>query len=830
MLKCDFCDRKGLLIYPVRYAVACPAGASGVPALSGNFKIEGAPQDIGTAKYTLRAVRAGYLYTYDEKRKRLKAYMVTASGYLWNFPIEHLPPKPEMVPFSCVDTGEVVRAKCVDIVHSPGDLATNLWIGWTSVVWTPALIKNAEDPNWRKTHMQCVNVPAMLEEKAAHAAEFKANYSKVAHFGINSDAMRKAFAYSNTPTIAEARQHKLGPKMADIMGTQEPHKKGFIVAVNDPVGITNDLSELTLPGLDSGFDEKMYQAKMVADLLEGTEQSVRTKARNSIIDDDRTADAYTAEGTAYSDMFTALFTKGGSRRVEEKHKREEELRQQKLPGRQKEAEDKAWEELTTENGKALLDENQWKKTFPAQYDAAIEVFKPTLDKLIKAHVDWLKSDQLGKWMDGVHDKNDICSGYAYSESVAQCIGKGVSTDLCKDQLLFWLNSPKLSDIRNLYSRGLLFNQNDIIAATEPHLKGSDFQFENVLNLYKRALERLDPKYTLKLIDRLALATGNVVIRAINRSTYTVARQLALVHLSMLGGVTIKASNMSASDLAKWAIEQAKTQHIDLDTNRTQTRADAYKEAKSNVKKLPTDDKLLAYELDIAKLEQEGRIASGSIKSIKLPGIDATQKWLGSSAPREFHLGVVTALIQLVALGFATQDWANNDQFNATETRTKAALAVVSLGATIVDTVGSTVEKSATHPLAVFLRQQWAVDVENAAKYAKAARCIGAAAGMALGLFDILKNAPDAFSDGNKTLGWLYRLNGVLGVGIALVAWLAIGSLFWPLLILSVIVGIVIALVSSGLLKTWISRCHFGKSEHYHDFDAELKAYNHAVGA
>ncbi|HEV7815716.1 MAG TPA: toxin VasX [Janthinobacterium sp.] len=59
-------------MYPVRYAVACPAGAAGVPALSGNFKIIQAPADIGAARYTLRPLRNGYLYTFDEKRQRLK--------------------------------------------------------------------------------------------------------------------------------------------------------------------------------------------------------------------------------------------------------------------------------------------------------------------------------------------------------------------------------------------------------------------------------------------------------------------------------------------------------------------------------------------------------------------------------------------------------------------------------------------------------------------------------------------------------------------------------------------------------------------------------------
>ncbi|WP_311767652.1 toxin VasX [Burkholderia sp. Bp8998] len=90
---CPLCDRQSLLIYPVRYAIACPRGAAKAPALSGNFKIDGrAPQAVASAKYTLRALRQGYLYTYDEKRKRLSAYMVLDDGSLWYFPPDTTPP------------------------------------------------------------------------------------------------------------------------------------------------------------------------------------------------------------------------------------------------------------------------------------------------------------------------------------------------------------------------------------------------------------------------------------------------------------------------------------------------------------------------------------------------------------------------------------------------------------------------------------------------------------------------------------------------------------------------------------------------------------------
>ncbi len=196
----------------------------------------------------------------------------------------------------------------------------------------------------------------------------------------------------------------------------------------------------------------------------------------------------------------------------------------------------------------------------------------------------------------------------------------------------------------------------------------------------------------------------------------------------MSGVAIKVSNMSSVDVARWAIAQAKEQGIKLETARQQTRTDARKEAGRAVKQAKVQ-KHFVYELDIARLEKEGRIVPGTTKGIGLPGVAMTQKWLGSGSPRDFRLGVATMIVQMVALNFAMKDLAGNDQFNQVETRFKATLAVVSLAATIVETVAISVEKSVEHPLGAFIRKQWAASYGRAAKIVFHARVTGLIAGL-----------------------------------------------------------------------------------------------------
>lgn len=268
----------------------------------------------------------------------------------------------------------------------------------------------------------------------------------------------------------------------------------------------------------------------------------------------------------------------------------------------------------------------------------------------------------------------------------------------------------------------------------------------------------------------------------------------------------------------------------LDGDRTEQRATATQVAKQVVKGTPpSNPDVVAYELDTDALVRSGKLDAGEVRGIKIAGVETTRKWLGSSAPVEFHQGVATAIFQMATLTFAIKDFAGSDQFNKSDATMKLLGCIASIVGNIIETASETVAKGPTHPLAAFITKQWSGVDEWAERGAKIGRGMGAAAGIVLAGVDLFKNAPEAFGNKENTLGWLYVSSGVLGAYLAIGAYLQVIPGFWIVFIASILVAITIAIFKAAAIKDWISRCKFSKGEHYGSIDAELNAFNSAVG-
>ncbi|CAB3794275.1 T6SS effector BTH_I2691 family protein [Paraburkholderia caffeinilytica] len=851
---CPLCDRKSLLIYPVRYAVACPLGAAKAPALSGNFKIDArAPQSVATARYTLRSLRPGYLYTYDEKRQRLRAYMVLEDGIMWSFPPGTRPPPGDAeqeLTRGCAMAGDLKfesLGRCIDVEHTPGvDEATNLWMGWSNVQWTKALVEKVSDATWRKLHMQCINVPAMLAGSATDTGEFQASHANVAHFAMDEKAMKDAFGFSNRAPKDEIklRQRSLAKRIGDAMA-QSPIKKGFIVAVNDPVAVTNDLAELTVPNLNNGFDLDIYWKWMSAQLLERAESGIRGRARamtgmsygisKTIADANAlNAKAGVEQAPDAVGLFRFLYNAAKTGSFDQALK-EDERNVNDIPGAQKRSEDEAWEEATTKIGPdgkptSVLDEKAL-GNFKTEYQNALTAFKPKWQPLVQAHAGWLKSQLLAEWMAGVSDMKDIRSGFAYSESCAQAIGVAAGTEDCKKVLDDWLGSTQASNIRNVYARALMFNQDDLIKAADAQVHGSDIQYENFLNIYKEAFKRVEKNgAAAALRDRLVVTTANYIVATLTKGTRGAAWGFTMIRLSLHAGVRVKPSQVSNIKMRTWLLTQAKELGVKLDGDQTEQRVTAAQVSKQVITGAsPSNPDIVAYELDTDALVRSGKLDASEVRSIKIAGVETTRKWLGSSAPVEFHQGVATAIFQMATLTFAIKDFAGSDQFNKSDNTIKLLGCIASIVGNIIETTSETVAKASTHPLAAFITKQWAGVDEWAEAGAKIGRGIGSAAGIVLAGVDLFKNAPEAWGNKEYGLSMLYGASAGLGIYIAVGAYLQVIPGFWIVFVASILVAIAIAVFKASEMKDWISRCKFSKSAAYHSLDDELSAYKSAAG-
>ncbi|MEM5325045.1 T6SS effector BTH_I2691 family protein [Paraburkholderia sp. JHI2823] len=278
---CPFCDKQGLLIMPVRYAVA-PQDMH-LPPVSAPLKVEDTAQSVGkgkkqdlalrgSAQYTARIMRSGYLYVYDELRDRLSAYWITADGSFMQFPPE-LPIHPGAQSATpCDFDGHKELAGCIAIEDAGH--AGIVWLGFSDVQWTAAVIRahrgsagkaqrelhmRAFDAGaWAKAHKTTPGQPASGKRGGTpHAVPLTVLADTVAEYAPVSSAVKaasKPFIPDTAPFSHMHAYHRSdgGKALASFDAgamlaaceRRSPGMQAAIVALDDPSGIARDLAAL----------------------------------------------------------------------------------------------------------------------------------------------------------------------------------------------------------------------------------------------------------------------------------------------------------------------------------------------------------------------------------------------------------------------------------------------------------------------------------------------------------------------------------------------------------------------------------------------------------
>lgn len=350
-MKTGFCkDKSGLPIFITRYSIATKIGSEGqhfekgaayregwnisdskAPKLSGKFKQDANISLGDCTMYTLRPLRGGYLYVYDEARDTWTAYFVTNNAFLEPLPKPYLdpeekrvPPNPDRVPCQAQNFD-----KAAYITVPDPDNASIIWMCFSDVEWTKDVLERHKDPAYRKNHMRPFDVKTWMgslshehagkiAELAKHVADFAEGVnqgsflfspSTQGNYAFPLIARRAKGLYWKTPNpdrplIAHSETGSLGKEMAEIIqfNNNAPITmsaadliiasserilpgKGAIVALDDPAGIAQELAELIAHRLEAFDTQPRYEQKLVA--------STQIRLLRKFIDD--ATDTVTAE-------------------------------------------------------------------------------------------------------------------------------------------------------------------------------------------------------------------------------------------------------------------------------------------------------------------------------------------------------------------------------------------------------------------------------------------------------------------------------------------------------------------------------------------------------
>jgi len=278
---------------------------SNAPEISGNFVKPPIPLDERCTYYTLRTLRQGYLYIYDE-RDEWQAYYITAKGFLDPLQGPYYDPtkkKPEHDPQKAPCQSQNYAEASYITIRNP-DEAKNIWITLSDVEWTKDVWERYKDADYRDKHMRKFHVGNWINNNTLgeHAGEIEEIEKHVADFfeGINEDAFyfspsaseNSAFPfiagaggiYWNTGKLYMSRQefNRCDPKLKEriLQSPQRTHVraaspiidvskrilpgKGIFIALDDPVGITRELAELMGHRIQAFSFQPRYLRKFVA--------------------------------------------------------------------------------------------------------------------------------------------------------------------------------------------------------------------------------------------------------------------------------------------------------------------------------------------------------------------------------------------------------------------------------------------------------------------------------------------------------------------------------------------------------------------------------------
>ncbi|MEL0618553.1 T6SS effector BTH_I2691 family protein [Cobetia marina] len=465
---CSFCRGEGLPILPVRYAIArtdSKIPAPRAPVVNGPFG-EGVT-DVATLPdgqdYTLRLMRAGFLYVYNEAAGTWSGYVVTEKGYLYAYvkEIEHSllvamdPANPTQgvsnklktpsskVEFSCAanNSAHQYPGRCITIPDAAN--ADNIYLAfsdtaWTNRVWHEHATNEVVEGTTvkRRDQMRKLSLAEWRGGQASHASSISTISQYVAEASIEELTNKQeqdstdetGLEFSLDPVNGMADDVDNLVSWADSKSVDS--MPAVMVALNDPIGITSDLAPLISTKIKEFIDrpERLWPLKTYA-LIDSIREAVHEKTVYDYI----SGEMKTAT-TKASDYIYAMKGGGPGARMHVETVADMKVKKRYITEAVnnidiedvKETINDDWSKYENrirgdynKEGDKVLESDSWKKNV---YDKQSKDFKKKeAAPLIKCHYNWMMSQILEKVLISNHDDSEIESGASYTTIVLKCV-------------------------------------------------------------------------------------------------------------------------------------------------------------------------------------------------------------------------------------------------------------------------------------------------------------------------------------------------------------------------------------------------------------------------
>jgi hypothetical protein len=818
---CKFCDKRGLPLLLVRDAVA-PHGA-GAP-LANDLPIE---LGASAAHYTKRLLRSGYVYLYDEARKRWESYHVTPDGYLFMFSqVNDAIPLGLPTAFTCTDGGRRAIASCIMI--SDPKRATKVWIGFSDVLWTAKVRKANGDAAYRKRHMVEIDVRAILSGSAKAPTRPMAQLTAiVAEYAMDVARGKKAFGWSAADF--QDRQPNAERLMKEC-DTAYPGK-ARIIPVPDPVGIVQDLALLMKHNAETFVARPEYARNLAANAaISEIETAVRKQAQ---YDEINAADNLADE---HANEHRALWVSESARQ------RTEKLRQITALQANRES-DRIWQKY------AKKFDDPARKAWMASFEAALVAYdKKAILPLARSHVSWMKSAHLANYFQCNYDDGNINSGLAYTFVMTRCVASTQDKASCSKLYEEWL-AGSMKDNNNLLLRAMIYNQTPIGDVVEKAITVSidlrQIPWDTVFAVYTNSVEKVQSgavdtaaQFIAQFGGPLSKMVGKVMDGSRGFRSAVMALGLIAGHpvvvFEIVGTrkefrayVTKQLIQAAGRPLSKKQLRKA----VDMELRRQGIHGLPV-DGSTRHKFVVLGDKAVISTMP-AGLGENQRIAwlTSSIKTIAQVDEMNLERWR-TVVSSKLGFGLIAGIFQYASLTklVADQDKALINE--SEDARLRMYAGIVTLAATTSEIIGNLLAKRA----ALGLRIGQGIITTSG----KALVVVGSAFGFLTGLvvagFDLYKAYKESTEDADGLLVASYLGSAVTGaaLSIVLVKMAFFGAIAIPLLglliILLVGIGIFIEFIKDNPVQDWLERCPWGvlKNQRYPDIATEQSQLTQAL--